>query len=170
MFEPLWKWDRIYVTGPQRSGTSICARMICHDTDSAYIDGAPHNRIPAKTIREGFGRCENIVLQAPFLAHDIHLAVHNDPGALVVCMIRDTADIVASQKRIHWVDTKEMRRYPGETYETLAQAKYDRWEAVSRALCPNWMEVEYESLAAHPLWVPKEQRHGASWGKRGWRL
>ena len=169
MFEHLAKWRRIYVTGPQRSGTTICARMICADTRHTYQDGEPINRLKPQAVRERMMRRENVVVQCPFLAHDIHLAVYDDPDAIVVFMIRDVNDIWASQKRIHWADPKELRRYPGETYATLAEAKYARWYAVSRDLCPNWVEVEYESLSEHPLWVPREKRRGAGWGVRAWR-
>ena len=38
MFEWLSEFERIFVTGPQRSGTRICAKMIAHDIGYEFID------------------------------------------------------------------------------------------------------------------------------------
>ena len=40
MFEYMAIHSRIVVTGPQRSGTTITAKMIAHDTGHRYVDEA----------------------------------------------------------------------------------------------------------------------------------
>ena len=38
MFEYLKEFPVVLVTGPQRSGTRICAKMIAHDTGHRFVD------------------------------------------------------------------------------------------------------------------------------------
>jgi len=38
LFDWLASFDKILVTGPQRSGSRICAQMIAYDTGHEYVD------------------------------------------------------------------------------------------------------------------------------------
>jgi hypothetical protein len=167
MFHWCADYQRIWVTGPMRSGTSICARMICHDTGYTYVDGASINTLEANKLRKKFGDREGVVVQCPFAAYMIDKVVAGDDESLVVFMYRHPNDILASQKRIGWADQKELRRYPGATYETLTECKYAQWVCATREYVPNYVELEYEDLAPHPMWVPKALRR--NWDKRQWR-
>jgi len=99
MFKYLTKYNHILVTGPQRSGTTIAAKMIAKDTRHKYIKELARfgmSRHQAKSFRMRGGR---------------------------VCDL-----------------------------------KYKRWREEQRDKIPHYIELEYESLSAHPMWVPKERR------------
>lgn len=167
MFKELSAWPVILVTGPQRSGTTICARMIQHDTGYTYIDEGTWDVWAgslARTIAEEKKPC---VLQGPGILKDA--LRFSDPECCVVLMRRDVQDIIASQERIGWNiwARKEIGYYANLTPEMeeyidaplyVATAKYDYWETYVRDYLSYWKEVEYESLKNHPLWVDKEHR------------
>lgn len=167
MFHWCAEYPRVWVTGPQRSGTSICARMICHDTGYEYVDGVPINTWTAKRLRKEFGQREGIVIQCPFAAHMIDQVVAGDPNELVVFLYRDLGDILRSQGCIGWHDRKSLRRYPGSTFETVAARKYELWENETRDKVPTYAEIRYENLRPHPLFVEREDRKG--WSARQWQ-
>jgi len=168
LFGWMAQYKRIWVTGPQRSGTSITARMIAHDTGYAYQDGVPINKLRVEGLRRKQGSREGVVIQCPFAARNIDQIVEGDDQALVVFVYRNTDDIVKSQERIHWLDSKELDRYPGSTFKTLAKDKYAYWESVTRERVAHWHQVEYDvDLPCHPLWVGKQGRAG--WEPRRWR-
>lgn len=159
----IW-FDCIYVTGPQRSGTTICARMICHDTGYEYIDSERFNSHDGAWMRARNAQRHLFVQHCPFLARTIGQV--SGIRTLVVYLIRDIDDIIASQRRIRWRDVKERRRWPGATWDTIAAHKYAYWETHKHHI-KHYLEVEYESLREHPLWVPRERRK--AFGKRQWR-
>jgi len=160
----IW-FDRIYVTGPQRSGTTICARMICHDTGYEFRDSEKHNRHDGLWMRKRNAGRTRFVQHCPFLARTIGQV--SAVSTLVVYLRRDIRDIIKSQHRINWRDGKERARWPGATWDTIAERKYAYWETRQRQHVRHWLEVQYESLRDHPLWVPKKRRRG--FGKRQWR-
>jgi len=108
-------------------------------------------------------RGQKIVVQCPALCHDV---IHFKPyNPAIVMMIRNIDDIHASERRIGWWfndleaikywDWTEQERPMGD----IARLKYDYWWLVCQEWKEDsWFEVEYESLSAHPLWVPKEER------------
>jgi hypothetical protein len=157
MFEYLKAYNRIIVTGPQRSGTRICAKMIAYDTGMAYIDEAEiavdsTHRMAQILFNQG------IVLQAPGMCHCVHYFGKNE-NLLVVMVFRDINDIIRSQERIDWkYEAIERIKYGGKL-GPIAKLKYEFWEK-QKPLIHHWVEVEYESLKEHPLWVPKEKREG----------
>lgn len=159
----IW-FTRIYVTGPQRSGTTICARMICHDTGYQYIDSEQVNSHDGTWVRKHNAEKTRFVQHCPFLLRTI--AGVSTVRTLVVVMRRDVDDIVASQHRIGWLDSKERARWPGVTFNGIAARKYAYWETHKEHV-RHYLEVEYESLREHPLWVPRQRRK--AFGKRQWR-
>lgn len=167
MFEPLRRFPIILVTGPQRSGTTICSRMIECDLQRRYIDeerwGVWHGE-KALTIARASRPC---VLQAPGLLKDVGLFGQRADTAVVV-MRRALREIRASQERVQWNvwAAKEMAYYPVDPdspahldpAKWVAWVKYDWWERVGRGLVKNAYEIDYAHLRLHPMWVAKEQR------------
>ena len=166
MFEHLAKHDVILVSGPQRSGTRIAAKMIAADTGHRYVD-EDEFKVYSRKRFDAILQQHRIVVQCPTLCHILHEVATND--TLVVMMLRNMEDIVASEKRINWTggayrelanfgmsrqEARKFRQRGGQ----IAPLKYARWWGHQRKRVPQWLELEYESLAAHPLWVPKEQR------------
>jgi hypothetical protein len=166
MFEDLVQYDHILVTGPQRSGTTIAAKMIAADTDYRYVDESEYDVHLEEAFADLLAQEHHIVVQCPSMSHIVHQVVNEH--TLVVMMMRDCDDIAASEERVGWTvgpypelytfgmsprQAVSFRRRGGQ----VAPLKYARWKE-QREQVPHYLELAYESLAAHPLWVPKERR------------
>ena len=157
MFEHLAKYNRIFVTGPHRAGTRICAKMIVHDTGHAYIDELDIKMDSLHLLSHHFHDSSRFVVQCPSLCRNVHMLAASDESCAIM-MRRNIADVVASQNRIGWGgEPIELLRYD-RTDGTIAEVKYEFWERTQKAAIPNPFEIDYESLAGHPLWVPQELR------------
>ena len=166
MFEYLRDYQRILVTGPQRSGTRIAAKMIAADTGYEYIDETEFGVHSRKGLRMLIRR-DYIVVHCPALCRTIHN--YSTADTQIVLMRRSIEDIIASEKRIGWEfgALDELWKY-GVEYNELRREfaygapvsirKYEYWENEQRDRLLNYLELEYESLSAHPLWLPKEAR------------
>lgn len=158
IIEKLKHFDKIVVTGPQRSGTTIASKMIHEDLkylnyihkDERHVSGHSwdlalyHLAMPYKTI-----------LQCPGLSSRCHLFPKE---YAIVFMIRNTMDIIKSQLRINWrYEPLEWGMYymvfgPSNTKEPICEYKYDIWKKIQKDLVSSCFELEFESLKAHPLW------------------
>lgn len=149
------RFRSIVVTGPQRSGTTFMGKAISYDTERVYVDEATfawHNRELWEDI---VSKSLNSVIQCPTMMRYIH-DVPDD--VMVVVMRRSIEDILASQERIGWNDEKvELRKY-GKSQGIVAQVKYDWWNKHKHFGPKHWVEVNYEDMSGHPLWVEKEDR------------
>ena len=156
MFEWLNQFSRIFVTGPQRSGTRICARMIAHDTGYDYIDETDFQYDSLYLLFSLLEKKERVVIQCPVLCRYAHL--FSEDRSAVVLMRRKIREIFRSQKRITWAwEWLERDRY-GRTKGNIAEIKYEYWEKHQKRKIKHSFEIEYESLVHHPLWLPKEKR------------
>jgi len=173
----------VAVTGPERSGTTICTEMLASSTGYANV--------PEETWDNDFEclwrlLCERdrIVVHAPHLTYRVHEVDRHCPNrVLVVFMLRDVEDIIASQRRVNWGPRSEhcpdggdpkgwgnpaSRWYDSVSYELFrADIDPDAHLCVNRQRCwhkrqkqnvQNFVEVEYESLRMHPLWVDPDLR------------
>ena len=155
MFEELTKYKRIIVTGPQRSGTRICAQMIAKDTGYVYIDEGVIAIDSFYALVEVISHTE-VVVQCPALCRYVHHLGANE-DLLIVMMVRDIDDIITSQKRIDWQgESIELMRY-APFQGSIAELKYIAWKSQKKFI-KNWMEIDYNSLSGHPMWIPKEER------------
>lgn len=157
VFEYLASNRRIVVTGPQRSGTTIAGKMVAHDTGHRYVDEMVFSVYDVAAWREVLGG-DGIVVQCP---HMLKVILDDPPpGIFVILMRRDLDDIHASERRIEWE-----RRFKGNTRELAmlghsqgdsARLKYEYWDSSPKPA--RFMELCYESLAGHPLYIAQEQR------------
>ena len=158
MFEYLAPFSKIFVTGPQRSGTMLVSASIANDLDYYFY---PEEQIRVWEwwrVERLWGRTSNFVLQAPALCHRAHELTYLD--TVVVLVRRNIDEIIASERRIGWDgEARELRRY-GLKEGIISKVKYDYWERVQSPLIPieRRFEVEYESLAEHELWIAPEER------------
>jgi len=158
MFEHLKRCAKILVTGPQRSGTTICAKMVAADTGHRFLsEGHLEGGDPRRRLRKLL-QDENIVVQCPSLSRWVHEYEGDD--VLIVFMRRDAADIVASERRVGWSPRWQLEFYGAADGEIISEVKRRFWEEEQKPGIRHWLEVEFESLAGHPLWVPKERRAG----------
>lgn len=154
MFNWLSIYDRVIVSGPQRSGTTICARMIAHDTGFEFMPEERFRVYDRKRYRQLLGRTR-IVVQAPTMCRWLHEDA--DTNTAVVMMIRNPHDIEKSQRRIKWKhEGEELANY--DAIGPIALVKYDYWYRTQRRLIEHPYEIHYESLESHPLFVPAEKR------------
>jgi hypothetical protein len=156
MFEWLAKFDRIFVTGPQRSGTRICAQMIAYDTDHEYIDERDFCMDSLYMLCSLLENKHRLVIQCPVLCRYVHALDASD--AAIVLMRRDVQDIIVSQTRIRWGwEWLELARYDCSD-GTIAEVKYRFWEEYQKKRIKHAFEIDYESLKEHPLWVSNHLR------------
>ena len=167
----------ILVTGPQRSGTTIAARMISEDTGLQFLsegamavqdkDAEAKEALPQlidKLVAAGASAVIQCPIQCRFI-HEVAISSH----MLVVMMRRPLPDIVASEKRIRWGDARQqalyadvIKKYPKLSDKPISQVKYFYWDTVQRLQlvkrnCDVY-ELRYDDLHTHKLWIPKEQR------------
>lgn len=153
MFEYLKKYPLILVTGPQRSGTTICAKMVAHDTGYMLFDETDFGVTDSERFLH-FTRIHNVVIQCP---HQLRIA-HEISNAFVILMKRNITDIITSEKRVGWDKSWHMWEKSFYTYtdpRPVSEIKYEYWQ---KHKPQNYTEVEYESLKQHPLWFDKEHR------------
>ena len=156
MFERFAEFNRVLVTGPHRSGTRICAQMIAYDTGHEYIDEQDFGVDSLGRLRSHLRTRRRCVAQCPALCRHVHMFSTDDTA--IVLMRRNVEDIVASQARIGWVwEQLDLARYD-RSDGIIAEIKYRFWEEYQRARIKHAFEIEYESLAGHPLWVPGHLR------------
>ena len=137
-----------FVTGPQRSGTTIAARIIAEEHNKAYIDELDFN--PKHDL-------SNTVIQMPNALDSYLTLFYMFPGCQFIGLIRDKADIIKSMKRINWLrdDVKNWERF----LNSYVIHRYELWEQLKKKLPKtSWQELHYQDLQTHPLFVPKEFR------------
>ncbi len=185
---------KILVTGPPRSGTRICAKIIAFDTGLHYID---EREVPelfkGKALSDTNQDWDVIGCEVAAVVQDMidtkEFVLHCPPfmpwvqlvnGALIVIMKRSILAIERSIRRIGQKKAREELEYNKigftrfgkpkigfkRTTEPLAHLKYELWKEQS-GLVPDFLEVEYESLSVHELWTPPMQRRNFAWYQTG---
>jgi len=160
MFEHLKEFDYIIVSGMQRTGTTIAARMIQYDTEIPRCIWLGHN---VNRVGESD---DPTVYHAPGLSHMLHL-IETPPEVkwAVVWMTRDDKEVFDSLSRlIKWNATLSLEQYGEEPtgdwkkdVRRLIQIKAEWWED-QKSQIPNAFEIEYNSLKDHLMWVNKRDR------------
>ncbi len=185
---------KILVSGPQRSGTRICARMVANDTGLSYIDEtdipeffrSQNREYVINTIQDMVDgnniisdiHCrtrdqKDFVLHCPPLMSWIHLI----KGVFIIIVRRSIEEIDRSIERISWKDGLQELEYNkigytrfGEpksgckkTNKSLAKLKYEFWDNYQRGCINDYLEIEYNSLSEHPMWISPEERRDFKW-------
>jgi hypothetical protein len=165
MFKEFKQYRYVFVTGPQRSGTTICARIIADESGLTYVDEEDFG------IHDGLqdylkGKT-GLVVQCPAMARWIHEIAGKDD--LVVWMRRFTQAVIKSQQRVNWDDSKERAKYKDvphlNTARPIVEIKNEYWR-MQRKEIANYTEVRYESLHKYNLFVPTGKR--TKFGVRQW--
>lgn len=167
MFGYLSQHSQILVTGPQRSGTRICSKMIVSDLENLgykYIDECDfheENRDELEKILSETPRC---IVQCPALSY----CIHEFPDEVaVIFMIRHTDAIKRSEERINWAcEWHELQKYKEEVFPgRIATVKYQFWQNMQKPLIKFPYEILYESLRQHPMFVSEEKRKNFRWNQ-----
>mgnify|MGYP003125810341 FL=1 len=131
----------IIVTGPQRAGSRLAARIIERQTKRIFIDELEYSiNIP-----------DNSVVQAPFLLKVVLELAFYHPTAQFAFMHRNKQDIIKSMERIEWCkdytdDPNFYSAYIDHCYTYIDQLKNELPQE-------RWFDIQYESLVHDPLFV-----------------
>jgi len=163
MFKTMTSFRVIVVSGPHRSGTTICAKMIAQDTGFEFYPEEAFGPDNVKAWQELVVSATSGVIQCPSMCYRLQLAGQYDDVAIVFVM-RNLIDIEMSQRLVGWTfDGFYKNRYRAElaVYRqesgSLAQIKHEEWTS-QKLMIKHPFEVEYEDLSDHPLWIPRAQR------------
>ena len=162
----LKKYNRIVVSGCQRSGTTILTKMIAHTLGYTKLDEFqiyPHN---LKNLHETLKR-DGVVIHSPQLTSQLHQIVA--PSTCVVWINRPFGEIRKSINRIGW-QIEEEERKKHERFRKVAKninynqpierVKHDFWQWQKKRMKVDWIEHKYESkyMKSHVLFRDSEQR------------
>jgi len=150
-------FERIAVTGPQRSGTTITAKIIAMEIGYRYVDENEFGINGFNVFWGLFISQKNIVVQCPALCHKA-VDIGKADSTAVVMVRRDVDDIIESQERIGWAaEGIEQLKYK-TAEKPIAKVKYDFWDQHQKWLIPYPFEINYDDLEGHSLWVTKANR------------
>jgi len=154
VFKPLSTFQKIVVTGPQRSGTTICGKMISNDLKLPYIDESHFDVHDHEKFIEQINSIEKYVIQAPAVFKQC-MEIKND-DIIVVIMKRNIEEILDSQKRIEWEgwNLGELKKL-GLNSGNSCEEKYNLFKKIQPK---NYMVINYDDLKSHDMWVDKKHR------------
>lgn len=165
------KFKKILVTGCQRSGTRIAAKMIAKDTQNLYLDETVFNTYHFGKAIEIYNGYEKFVMQCPALSAYVHLWPDfvDISDLLIVWMSRKVKDILASMRRINWEKMAQNEVYSYEHVfgkleikTSIPQMKNIFWNEIQQPRLEErnvkFINLWYDSLDGNPMWIPKEMR------------
>lgn len=160
MFESLKEFNNIVISGPQRSGTRITAKVIAHDTGKTYIDEKDINyhdfRLLEYYIKQG-----NSIIQCPGLCRILH---HIKDKSTLIIMVRRPIDEIINSERRHWdkeAEKQELLKY-AHSNGIISRIKYAFWGKVQKPiLLEGGREIKYHNLENHKLFI--KNRKGFKW-------
>lgn len=160
------QFDTIVVTGPQRSGTRICANILAHDLNYTYIDESRFDNCNVVKFFNIINSCvfSPIVIQCPDLSYMCHAIPDKVKCKFcVVFMFRPVAEINASQQKVGLTDRRLLRNYKNFIHlpykgMSACEVKYYVWKNVQKKLLEHAVDINYYDLHHHSMWVPNGQR------------
>ncbi|MBU2249549.1 MAG: hypothetical protein KKH70_20335 [Gammaproteobacteria bacterium] len=156
MFETLKEFSNIVVSGPQRSGTRIAAKIIAADTGKTYVDEKYIDFHNLKML-EYFLIHGNNVVQCPALCHLLHYIMTKN--TLIIIVRRPIEEIIKSERR-SWneqAEKIELLKY-GCTGGIISEIKYYFWDFIQKdILDERGREIHYHTLEQHPLFIKERQ-------------
>jgi len=158
MFTVLKDHNKILVTGCQRSGTTIAAKMIASSFNLNHIDEIIYGAHDHNKVIAIFNESENVVVQGPAISHMCHCMPDD---VYVVWMNRDIEDIRRSMKRINWLgeyEQLELDKYNGQATDRIEILKQEYYHLVQKNRIANTSVIEYVDLRTHQLWIDDEHR------------
>jgi len=152
MFKRLKKYNNIVVSGPQRSGTRIAAKIIAYDTEKAYIDEKDINYHDFRLL-EWYLTQGNVVIQCPALCHMLHYITNED--TLVVMVRRPIEEIMASEHRCWGKEPMRIELFKyGHSSGIISHVKYSVWAKMQKpTLGKRAKAINYHDLENHELFI-----------------
>ena len=150
----------IIVTGCQRSGTNIASHILANSKQYALFeeDLWKPNYHSIKDLRSFIDEGKSkFVIQSPTSLHYFLFIHHLIPEILFVGVKRPRKQIIASMKRIKWLQDDYPDYLP--FYNHHISFMNAQWGLLKQLLPPeNWIEVNYADLSSYPEFISKKQR------------
>jgi len=176
---------RVVVTGPQRSGTRIAARILAEELGFAWLPEEVVGVDDVRALKRLLAVQDRFVIQAPGLSHMCHRLpeiVRGECGwsstVLVVWMDRPPAEIRASERRVGWTrrghHKAELRKYQrtpevagfASKWRHICEVKRAAWDGVQKVLLrSDGIVLRYRDLETHRLFVPRSGRGAFRWNQ-----
>jgi SAM-dependent methyltransferase len=165
LIKKLKGYEKIIVSGPQRTGTTYCAQELARDLfNNKRIDEGSFHICNEKEFM-AFLQSKNVVIQAPGMTHLLH-RIPKMKSLIIIFMYRSQDDINKSEDRIGWGPPefeREKKKYLAEGFNVEkfsrnSAMKYSTWETQKPFIKNEFIEVEYDVLKYTPGFVPKESR------------
>lgn len=162
MFEHLKDYKKIFVVGLGRSGTRIATRMIAQDTGKDFIDETEWGVHDIDKLKHINKYRSNFVIQANSAYYCIGFFSRSD--TLIVYVKRDLEEIKASWARLRnlgslntsmWSNIQPQLLITNEERLAIMEAKKEKIK--------NLLEIQYNDLKGHPLWLDSEVRANFRW-------
>ena len=185
MFEHFKAFRNVIVTGPHRSGTTICAEMIAHDTGLEVVREERFACASEKGIRICLAAGDRVI-QCP-MGFDM-MPSFSAADIAIVLMRRDLEELAASRRRMWFRGRKKLsdREQNAHNLKRLQNAglvanrlnhehvdaaalKYEVWDMWrQQCVLHHPFEIEYRSLEHHALWTANGDRRalGRDWHHR----
>ena len=160
------EYNRIYVTGPQRTGTRYGSFAIAKDLWKYKVIYSGKIDVDLRDFENEIRK----VIHCPQYSHEIQNL--QDKKTLVVWMDRKPEDVINSEDRIGWhtkcfskeEKVKYMKTFP-EYEDVLTQfnrnwyMKTWVWENVQKKIMKvDYLDLQYESLAQTSGWLNQDDR------------
>jgi hypothetical protein len=151
---------KIFVTGPQRSGSTFVSHCLADSHRIPHIDETEFDVYFLDWFYEIADKTgDSWVVHAPGLLPDVFAVQRKYPDVTFAVVRRDIQEIQKSQERIKWSNKMERRRFfmLDTDVRPIAEVKYVYWDRWKEHL-HSWVEYEYGDFENHPAWVPEERR------------
>lgn len=160
---------KLFVTGPQRSGTTFVSNCLALSFGLKLIDEMEFDAHFYGMFKFIASKHESWVVHGPALFHRLFDVISDFPDVTIIVVRRDLEEIRRSQERIKWDPTIEEIAMNKEASDTrsIAQVKYDCWDRW-KEIVPSYVEYQYSDFKNHPLWVPEEKR--VNFSEKQWKL
>ena len=167
-FDYLEKYDKIIVTGPPRSGTTIGSRIIAKELGYKFIDESWYDGNNPRKFFELLHLPRKLVIQMTAFAKDIHQMIL--VNTCIVIMRREIEDILKSMKHSETFDVEQgvgmFTKFDDEAQiKVLAHYGFDKHHCLPEVIyahlyktIEDYYMVEYKSLKDHPLFIKREDR------------
>ena len=173
------KYKRIYVSGPQRSGTRYTTYALAKELKKYTPIYSGKYKGDLQSVRQGVGESlalDALIFQCPHETHRLHILEDVPDNCLVIWMDRNPEDVIKSENRIGWHEKcfakEELQKYTNmfsvENTKKIIK-KFNRnwymktwvWNNIQKDLMKvDYLELPFETLIQTDGYVPKEQRVG----------
>lgn len=160
---------KLFVTGPQRSGSTFVSHCLAKSYGLKHIDEMEFDVYFLDWFFKIVKNLNNWVVHAPGLFSEILKVQEIIPDVNFVIVKRNIEEIDESQKTINLdLSTEKIKlNIPESNKTSVSLIKYTYWDNWKKHLS-SWVEYEYQDFENHPMWLPKSERidfHPKQWQK-----